>query len=182
MELFPGKVSTVCIENQKRPNLIIQKTDKDTGEPIPGVTFTLRGADGPTITTEPTDAEGKVYINNLLPGPYTVTEQNVPENYILDTTPQTVTLFPNRTATVQFQNYKRPTLKITKVDINGQFLTGAIFEVKTKAGVKIGDFPVGADGSITIANKHLTEGYYIITEKQAPTGYILDKTDRKSVV
>ncbi|MCI9582022.1 MAG: Cys-Gln thioester bond-forming surface protein, partial [Oscillospiraceae bacterium] len=176
VELFPGKVSTVCIENQKRPNLIIQKTDKDTGEPIPGVTFTLRGADGPTITTEPTDADGKVYINNLLPGTYTVMEQNVPENYILDTTPQTVTLFPNRTATVQFQNYKRPTLKITKVDINGQFLTGAIFEVKTKAGVKIGDFPVGADGSITIANKHLTEGYYIITEKQAPAGYILDPT------
>ena len=176
VELFPGKVSTICIENQKRPNLIIRKTDKDTGKPIPGVTFTLRGADGPTITTEPTGQDGTVTISNLLPGPYTVTEQNVPENYILDTTPQTVTLFPNRTASVQFQNFKRPTLKITKVDINGRFLTGAIFEVKTKAGVRIGDFPVGPDGSITISNVHLTEGYFIITELQAPEGYILDKT------
>lgn len=105
-----------------------------------------------------------------------MTEQNVPENYILDTTPQTVTLFPNRTATVQFQNFKRPTLKITKVDINGRSLTGAIFEVKTKAGVKIGDFPVGPDGSITVSNVHLAEGYYMITELQAPEGYILDKT------
>ncbi len=176
VELFPGKTSTLTVENQKRPNLIIRKTDKDTGKPIPGVTFTLRGADGPTITTEPTGQDGTVTISNLLPGPYTVTEQNVPENYILDTTPQTVTLFPNRTATVQFQNFKRPTLKITKVDINGRFLTGAIFEVKTKAGVEIGDFPVGPDGSITVSNIHLTEGYFIITELQAPEGYILDKT------
>ena len=62
------------------------------------------------------------------------------------------------------------------MDINGNALTGAIFEVKTKAGVKIGDFPVGPDGSITVENIHLDEGYYIVTEIQAPDGYILDST------
>ena len=176
VELFPGQTSTITIQNDKRPDLTIRKTDKDTGEPISGVTFTLNYADGPTITTEPTGEDGTVTIENLLPGVYTVTEQSVPENYILDTTPQQVTLEPNRDATVQFQNYKRPTLTIHKVDINGNALTGAIFEVKTKAGVKIGDFPVGPDGSITIENIHLDEGYYIVTEIQAPEGYILDST------
>ena len=176
VELFPGQTSTITIQNDKRPNLTIRKTDKDTGEPIPGVTFTLNYADGPTITTEPTGEDGTVTIENLLPGVYTVTEQSVPEGYILDTTPQQVTLEPNRDATVQFQNYKRPTLTIHKVDINGNALTGAIFEVKTKAGVKIGDFPVGPDGSITVENIHLDEGYYIVTEIQAPDGYILDST------
>lgn len=176
VELFPGQTSTITIQNDKRPDLTIRKTDKDTGEPISGVTFTLNYADGPTITTEPTGEDGTVTIENLLPGVYTVTEQSVPENYILDTTPQQVTLEPNRDATVQFQNYKRPTLTIHKVDINGNALTGAIFEVKTKAGVKIGDFPVGPDGSITIENIHLDEGYFIITELQAPDGYILDST------
>ena len=63
-----------------------------------------------------------------------------------------------------------------KVDIAGKHLTGAIFEVKTKAGVKIGDFPVNANGEIEIPKKHLAEGYYIITEILAPEGYILDKT------
>ena len=176
VELFPGKTSEIRLNNDKRPTLVISKTDKDTGKPVPGVTFTLRGADGPTITTKPTGADGKIVIENLLPGVYTITEQSVPENYILDTTPQTVTLFANREAQVEFQNYQRPTLKITKVDINGKHLTGAIFEVKTKAGVKIGDFPVGEDGTVTISNVHLEEGYYIITELQAPKGYILDKT------
>lgn len=176
VELFPGQTSTITIQNDKRPDLTIRKTDKDTGEPISGVTFTLNYADGPTITTEPTGEDGTVTIENLLPGVYTVTEQSVPEGYILDTTPQQVTLEPNRDATVQFQNYKRPTLTIHKVDINGNALTGAIFEVKTKAGVKIGDFPVGPDGSITVENIHLDEGYYIVTEIQAPDGYILDST------
>lgn len=176
VELFPGKTSEIRLKNDKRPTLIISKRDKDTGAPVPGVTFTLRGADGPTITTKPTGADGKIVIENLLPGVYTITEQSVPENYILDTTPQTVTLFPNKEAQVEFQNYQRPTLKIVKVDINGKHLTGAIFEVKTKAGVKIGDFPVNANGEIEIPQKHLAEGYYIITEIQAPEGYILDKT------
>lgn len=176
VELSPGKTAELRLSNDKRPSLIISKRDKDTGDPIQGVTFTLRGADGPTITTKPTGPDGKVVITDLLPGVYTVTEQSVPENYILDTTPQTVTLFPNKEAQVEFQNYQRPTLKIVKVDIAGKHLTGAIFEVKTKAGVKIGDFPVGADGTITVPQKHLTEGYYIITEKQAPAGYILDPT------
>ena len=176
VELSPGKTAELRLSNDKRPSLIISKRDKDTGDPIPGVTFTLRGADGPTITTKPTGADGKIIITDLLPGVYTITEQSVPENYILDTTPQTVTLFPNKEAQVEFQNYQRPTLKIVKVDIEGKHLTGAIFEIKTKAGVKIGDFPVGADGTITVPQKHLTEGYYIITEKQAPAGYILDTT------
>ena len=179
VELFPGKTSTLTIENQRRSGLTIRKTDKDTGEPIPGVTFTLRFSDGHTITTEPTGPDGTVRIENLLPGVYTVTEQSVPESYLLDKTPQQVTMLPNRDASVQFQNYKRPTLKIAKVDINGKPLTGAIFEVKTKAGVKIGDFPVGPDGTVTVPHTQLAEGYYIITERQAPEGYILDSTPRE---
>ena len=176
VELFPGRGSTLVVTNDRKSDLTISKTDKDTGEPVPGVTFTLKKADGPTVTTEATGKDGTVTISRLEPGVYTVTEQSVPEGYILDKTPQMVTLFPNRNATVCFQNHKRPTLKIAKVDINGNFLPGAIFEVKTKAGVKIGDFPVGEDGTVTIPNTQLDEGYYIITEKQAPEGYILDTT------
>ena len=176
VELFAGKTSTIVIQNDKRPNLTIRKTDRATGAPLAGVTFTVQHADGSTVTTEPTGADGTVTIENLLPGVYTITEQSVPEGYLLDTTSQQITLEPNRDATVQFQNDKRPTLLLKKVDMDGKPLTGAIFEVKTKAGVELGDFPVGADGTVTIDHVHLEEGYYIITEIQAPSGYILDDT------
>jgi len=176
VELFPGKDSELVVTNDRKSDLAIRKTDKDTGEAIPGVTFTLSKVDGATITTEPTGKDGTVTISRLEPGVYTVTEQSVPEGYILDTTPQMVTIFPNRNASVHFQNYKRPTLTISKVDLNGNALSGAIFEVKTKDGVKIGDYPVDKNGKVTISNVHLDEGYYIVTEIQAPEGYILDKT------
>ena len=42
--------------------------------------------------------------------------------------------------------------------------------------MKIGDYPVDKNGKVTISNVHLDEGYYIVTEIQAPEGYILDKT------
>ena len=78
VELSPGKTAEIHLQNDRRPSLIISKRDKDTGDPIQGVTFTLRGADGPTITTKPTGPDGKVVITDLLPGVYTVTEQSVP--------------------------------------------------------------------------------------------------------
>ena len=176
VELFPGRTSTLVVTNDRKSELKIIKTDKDTGEPVPGVTFILNKVNGPTMTTEATGPDGSVTILRLEPGVYMVTEQSVPEGYILDTEPQMVTLFPNRNATVRFQNHKRPTLTITKVDVNGKLLPGAIFEVRTKSGVKIGDFPVDENGTVTISNVHLDEGYYIVTEIQAPEGYILDKT------
>ena len=176
VELFPGKDSELVVTNDRKSDLTIRKTDKDTGEAVPGVNFTLSKVDGATITTEPTGKDGTVTISRLEPGVYTVTEQSVPEGYILDTVSQMVTVFPNRNASVHFQNHKRPTLTISKVDLNGNALPGAIFEVKTKDGVKIGDYPVDKNGKVTISNVHLDEGYYIVTEIQAPEGYILDKT------
>ena len=49
MELFPGKTSTLTVENQKRPNLIVYKHDADTGEPIANTVFEVRAADGHSV-------------------------------------------------------------------------------------------------------------------------------------
>ncbi len=48
MELFPGKDATICLQNDKRPNLTIWKRDADTGAPVPGTVFLVKGADGHT--------------------------------------------------------------------------------------------------------------------------------------
>ena len=130
VELFPGKTSTITIQNDKRPNLTIRKTDKDTGEPIPGVTFTLNYADGPTITTEPTGEDGTVTIENLLPGVYTVTEQSVPEGYILDTTPQQITLEPNRDEMCIRDRVKERKARTRRLIQEGAILEKAMPEVR----------------------------------------------------
>lgn len=161
VELFPGKVSELVVSNDQKPDLEILKTDATTGAPVSGVTFTVKKVDSSTLTTVTSDQDGRCWIENLDPGVYEVWEQSVPDGYLLNEDHQLITLVPNRIGTVQFQNYPKPTLTIHKIDLNGKALTGAIFEVRTKAGVKIGDFPVDENGSVTISNVHLAEGYYM---------------------
>lgn len=44
VELFPGKDSTICLQNDRRPNLTVVKRDADTGTPIEGTMFLVKGA------------------------------------------------------------------------------------------------------------------------------------------
>ena len=46
VELFPGQTSTITIENQRRPDLVVYKRDADTGEPVPNTVFLVEAADG----------------------------------------------------------------------------------------------------------------------------------------
>ena len=102
--MFPGQTSTITIENQKRPNLIVYKKDADTGDPIPGTIFTVRAADGHSVDEIKTDSEGKATLDNLLPGVYEISEKSVPAPWLMDADPQLVTLYANRDHTVYFEN------------------------------------------------------------------------------
>lgn len=67
MELFAGRTSTLTIENQKRPNLIVYKHDADTGEPIANTVFEVRAADGHSVDQIKTDSEGKAELKICCP-------------------------------------------------------------------------------------------------------------------
>ena len=59
VELFPGKTSTLVVENQIRPNLYVYKHDADTGEPIANTVFIVRAADGHSVDEIRTDETGR---------------------------------------------------------------------------------------------------------------------------
>ena len=100
----------------RMPNLEILKTDAITGKPVAGVTFTVKRVDSSTLTTVTSDENGRCYLEKLMPGVYEIWEQSVPDGYLLNEAHQMITLFPNRTGTVQFQNYPKPTLTVNKID------------------------------------------------------------------
>ena len=114
VELFPGKVSTVVLENHKRPNLIVYKNDADSGEPIEHTIFTVRAADGHSVDEIETDSTGRAELKNLLPGVYEITEKSVPSPWLKDAPSQLVTLYPDRDHTAYFKNHKRPIIEIIK--------------------------------------------------------------------
>ena len=179
VELFPGKTSTLTIENQKRPNLIVYKHDADTGEPIADTVFEVRAADGHSVDQIKTDSEGKAELRNLLPGVYEIIEKSVPSPYLLDATSQLATLYPNRDHTVYFENHQKPSLTVKKVDsVTGDPLQGAKFQViyasnSTDSGEinDLGTFYTDENGQFQISG--LRDGWYKISELEPPTGYAI---------
>lgn len=177
VELFPGKTSTLVIENQIRPNLYVYKHDADTGEPVPDTVFIVRAADGHSVDEIRTGTDGRAELKNLLPGVYEISEKYVPSPYLLDAPSQLVTLYPNRDHTVYFENHQKPSLTVNKIcSVTGEPLKGAKFHVTyasndTESGEinDLGYFYSDADGQFKLSN--LKDGWYKITEVESVPGY-----------
>ena len=178
-ELFPGKDSTLVVNNEKKPNLKIVKSDAVTGAPISGVTFTVNKADSSTLTTVKTDANGEALLTALDPGVYVVRETSVPDGYLLDSEAQTITLVPNKTGTVRFRNYPKPTLTIDKVDsITKDPIKGAKFHITYASNNSftgelndLGTYFTDENGQIKLTK--LRDGWYRVTEVEPAAGYAI---------
>ena len=185
MELFAGRTSTLTIENQKRPNLIVYKHDADTGEPIADTVFEVRAADGHSVDQIKTDSEGKAELKNPLPGVYEISEKSVPSPYLLDAPSQLATLYPNRDHTVYFENHQKPALTVKKVDsVTGDPLQGAKFHVtyasnNTGSGEinDLGTFYTDENGQFQLTG--LRDGWYKVTELEPPTGYAIKEATQE---
>jgi len=177
VELFPGQTSELVVSNDRMPNLEILKTDAITGKPVAGVTFTVKRVDSSTLTTVTSDENGRCFLEKLMPGVYEIWEQSVPDEYLLNEEHQLITLFPNRTGTVQFQNYPKPVLTVYKIDsITGDPIKGAKFSVTFKSDNTstgeirdLGIYYSDENGQFTL-NK-LDDGWYTITELEPAAGY-----------
>ena len=187
VELFPGKTSTIILENDIRPNLTVVKRDADTGAPVAGAVFTVKAADGHSVDEIKTGADGTATLENLLPGVYEVTEKSVPAPYLLDAPSQLVTLYPNRNHTVYFENHKKPILTIQKVDsITGNPIKGAKFQIwyasnSTDTGElnDLGTYFTDASGQIVLEG--LRDGWYRVTELEPAPGFTIKEPATQEV-
>ena len=187
VELFPGQTSTITLTNDKRPNLYIHKADGDTGAPIPGTVYLVKGADGHSIAEVKTDETGVAVVENLLPSVVEVIEKSVPEPYLLAEESQLVTLFPNRDRDVYFQNYKRPTIEIIKENsITHDPIENVPFQVwyasnNTATGEynDLGVFYTNEEGRIVLSDPDLSlrDGWFRVKELEPAPGFALADPD-----
>lgn len=179
VELFPGRDSELVVVNEAMPDLKIVKTDAITGEPVQGVTFTVKQADGRTLTTEATDEQGEIFLADMELGVVEIWEQSVPSSYLMNEEHQLITLVPNKLATVRFQNYPRPGLLVNKVDaITGDPIQGAKFHVtyasnNTFTGEvnDLGNFLSNEKGQFSLND--LQDGWYKVEEVEPAKGYAI---------
>ena len=171
--------------------------DGTKAEALSGVTFTLTGANGKNYTAK-SAADGSVVFYNIPAGRYTLKETSLPqelldEGYTLSDKEHDITIKANTINepeldgdNIFLNESPKGYLTIRKVDAENeeQKLSGAVFavygpydkeEAAEAAKVDLTDSPLAAtlttgnDGSIT--SGPLTEGYYVLLEKEAPVNY-----------
>ena len=184
VEVFAGRPATVTFVNHPMPILQISKVDANDGTPLAGATFRITEASGRFVGEHTTGANGLIVLDDLPPGNYVVTEIRAPDGFILDMTPQTVSLQPGRIAQLEFRNVGMPGLQLLKLcSETGNPVAGAIFSVTRITGpslTPLGSFTTGPNGMFFIPD--LLPGEYVITETHAPPGFFLDPTPRNIFV
>ena len=180
VELFNGQNSQLVVTNEKKPDLKIVKKDADTGAYLSGAVFRVNKADGSTLTTVETGANGEVFLTAMEPGVYQITEITPPTGYLPAEEPtQLITLFPNKLGTAIFENHAKPSLTVNKIDsITKDPIKSVPFRVtyasnQTFTGEinDLGKFTTDANGQFKLDN--LKDGWYRVTELEPAKGYAI---------
>ena len=189
VELFPGQDSTICLQNDKRPNLTIYKFDADDHSiPIPDTTFLVEEADGSSVAEVTTGPDGSVTVPNLWPGVFKISEQSVGSDaYLVDAPDQYVTLYANRDREAYFYDHKRPVVEIIKENsITHDRLSGVRFQVwyasnDTETGEynDLGVFTTDENGRIELTgpDNGLRDGWFRVKELEPPAGFSIKDSD-----
>ena len=154
---------------------------------IDGSVFNITGPND--YNKDVTVTNGKITIDKLRKGTYTIKEKSAPDGYLLNTDTYSVEVKPAQTSSKAINN-SEPTGKIVlyKVSENNDKIGGAKFKVTAaekitnKAGTKTFYTQGQQVAEITTASEtgkaeidDLPLGKYLVQEVQAPTGYLLNE-------
>ena len=169
-------IMTLNVKVELDGSMKIVKTSED-GK-VSGVRFRVTG--NGVDTTVQTGTDGTIIVPNLKAGSYTVTELDVPDQYVQPKS-QTVTVKANETATVSFSNVlKKWKATITKVDAEtgaaqgDASLAGAVYGVYRGSDL-IDQYTTNASGQFTTKEYVCGDNWYI-QEISPSSGYLLDTT------
>ena len=97
-------------EGLESGDLKIIKTDALTGKRLPGATFKIFADEARTdlVAEETTDANGEILLEGLDPATYWVVETKAPKDYVLNSTPVSVDVKPNKLNVITLVNEYHP--------------------------------------------------------------------------
>lgn len=153
----------------------VNKIDDETKQPIEGVTFSLKNADGIVVGTATTDENGIATFNKLYQANYTLVEVETNPKYVLNTAEFDVNVEYNKTTTVNVENeHKKGNIKVYKIDKdNNRVVLGNVeFDLFSHEFNKvIGTYYTDVNGELEI--KNLRIGDYSLIEKKTNKWYNL---------
>ena len=162
---------SVSLNIESFGKLELSKLNKE-GDLVPGAVFKVTGPNN--YSKEVTVTDGKITLDKLKKGTYTIKEISAPYGYLLDTKAYNVEVKVNQTATQAVVN-EEPTGTFTLVKKNSDKsanLKGAEYRVWNNDYDET--FTTNENGEIKVGGLKL--GTYNYQETKAPEGYLLDDT------
>ena len=180
IKLEPGKTAAVTLKDKAKPGIVIKKYDEDTGFPLENAEFSVAKKGGSIVYEGMTDKEGKIKVEDLEEGWYTITELAPPKGYLISTESKDVYLEGGKCVEVKFDNRLRPSLQIMKIDAEtGEPLAGAKFKVQKSEDKTVSEYVTDETGTVVIHD--LDEAVYTVEEIEAPDGYAIDPDSHKDI-
>ena len=183
--LTQDQITDITFENElKKGQIKVIKVDQDNNEvKLEGVEFNVYDEDNNLVDTLITDENGEATSKRLrIDKQYVVQETKTLSNYVLNETPQTVTLTQDQITDITFENELiKGYIKVIKVskednqyngDTKGTRLANAKFEVYDKDNNLVDTLITDENGEAT--TKELLKGNYKILEVESPDYYILN--------
>ena len=171
-----GENSILRLTNAPETVLNIVKKDITTHELLAGAVFELRydtgHGDCTFIGTYTTDTRGIATTEPLIPGFYMIKEITAPDGYAVPAENEwRYCVKAGEYNELIVEDQELATLTVRKIDSKtGKPIAGAVFKVENADRMDlVGTLETDANGEAIFTG--LTEGFYIVTETQAPTGY-----------
>ena len=167
----------------KNGRIVVNKTDKDTGERIAGVVFGLY-KDGVEVSRETTDINGQASFDRLMPGNYTITEISSLDNYVLDSQDFGVDVKFGETSTIDLTNEKKKgQIEVIKVDqdYNEIKIEGVTFKIYDEAGREVDTLITDKDGK-AISKRLPIDQTYTLKEVSTNNQYIFSENEQKIIL
>jgi uncharacterized surface anchored protein len=172
-----GQTYTIDFYNKAKSGVQIVKIDAASKQPLKGAEFTVYRQNGEIVGHYETDGDGVIIQDKLSPGWFKAVETKAPDGWLLDDTPQDFEVTDNQFIKLVFENKQLSSLQIRKVsETDGTPLADAVFEVRKQSGEYVGEYTTDASGAISIPNT--APGWFVISEKKAPAGFILSAAVR----
>ncbi len=164
--------------NHHKRSLTISKRNTETGDPVPGTSFHIRGINNGYENDVVTGADGKAVLKDMPSGCYEVEETDVPAPYILDTNNRRTVWIDaekDQDVVVDFVNSTKPGLRLKKIDQQtGEPLSGVQFRVREVNGSYNELHFTDKNGLIVLEG--MNPGAYTIQETKPKNGWVADDT------
>lgn len=172
-----GAVETVVTEMVNyKASIKFAKVDENN-QPLAGTIFNLVNSSKQVIATATSDAQGIVTFENVVPGDYTIVEEQATRGYVRSTIVQTVSVALSSIETqveidLGVVVNGQGSVSLTKYNDLNKVLEGVVFSLSGSELTEPVLYTTNAEGLIYVDG--LAPGNYQFVEVSAPEGYIVD--------